>query len=126
MAKDDYNVIVFKILTYLYGCFQRKYLFNKAEFLKLLESQHIAEQYLSDVLRIMQEEGLIAGLIFKKAWGNEYLLINDYRDMTITALGIRFLLEDKTMGKVKEFFTGVAQELTASLIAVVFQTAVNS
>lgn len=125
MARDDYNVIVFKILTYLYGCLQRKYLFNKAELLKLLDTQYIAEQYLSDVLRLMQEEGLITGLVFKKVWGNEHLLINDYGEMTITAKGARFLLEDKTMNKVKVFLSGAAQELIASLITVVFQTTVN-
>ena len=34
MARDDYDYIVFRLLTYLYGCFQRKYCFNKVVFEK--------------------------------------------------------------------------------------------
>ena len=32
MAKDDYDVIVFKILTYLYACVKRKTVFEEAAF----------------------------------------------------------------------------------------------
>lgn len=34
MAKDDYNVLVFKVLTYLYGCLQRKMEKIKSAFLQ--------------------------------------------------------------------------------------------
>lgn len=102
MAKDDYNVIVFKILTYLYGCLQRKYTFDNTAFLKVLITQDIAEEYLTDILRYMQDEELIAGLVFTRAWGGEYLLANDYGDMRITPTGVRYLLENGTMAKIKK------------------------
>ena len=34
MAKDDYNYLVFKILTYLYACLRRRCCFESAAFLK--------------------------------------------------------------------------------------------
>ena len=36
MAKDDYDYLVFKILTYLYVCFRRRGHFETSTFLKRL------------------------------------------------------------------------------------------
>lgn len=57
MPRDDYNFLVFKVLTYLYGCLQRKFLFEKEVFLRKLITLKVSEEYLSDVLRMMQQEG---------------------------------------------------------------------
>lgn len=103
MARDDYNFLVFKVLTYLYGCLQRKFPFEKEVFLRKLITLKVSEEYLCDVLRMMQQEELIEGLVFIKAWGNEYLLANEYSDMRITVHGTRYLLENDKMEKVKKF-----------------------
>ena len=47
MAKDDYNVIKFKILVYLYGILKRRYTFTADEFNNLLERNNINDEYLS-------------------------------------------------------------------------------
>lgn len=57
MARDDYNFLVFKVLTYLYGYLQRKFPFEKEVFLRKLITLKVSEEYLSDVLRMMQQEG---------------------------------------------------------------------
>jgi len=114
MAKDDYDVVVFKILTYLYGCMKRKFLFNKAVFEKLIEKQNVQEEYLAAILRMMTSEGLIEGLVFTKAWGNTYIIANDYSDMSITANGIRYLNENSGMAKARKVLsesTGIIGEL---------------
>lgn len=64
MAKDDYNFLVFKILTYLYACFRRRCHFETTAF--------------------KNREDLIEGLTFVNAWGNDYTLASDYADMFIT------------------------------------------
>lgn len=102
MAKDDYNVIVYKILAYLYAVFKRKITYDYDVFSKLINLDDINEQYFSDILRNLQAEGYIQGLSFTKAWGNEYILISDYSDMVITHKGIQYLSDNSTMKQIKE------------------------
>ena len=80
MAKDDYDFLVFRILTYLYACFQRRCHFETTAFMKRVISQEVSEDYLVDVLRFMTREELIEGLAFVNAWGNDYTLACDYAD----------------------------------------------
>lgn len=101
MAKDDYDYLVFKILTYLYVCFRRRGHFETAALLKRVVSSEVSEDYIIDVLRFMTHEELISGLTFIKVWGNDYVLINDYSDMEITPQGIRYLLENDKMRQLK-------------------------
>lgn len=72
MAKDDYDYLVFKILTYLYVCFRRSLYvcfrrrgyFETSTFLKKVISSEVSEDYVIDVLRFMTREELIDGLNF--------------------------------------------------------------
>lgn len=102
MAKDDYDFLVFRILTYLYACFRRRCHFESATFLKRVISPEVSEDYLVDVLRFMTHEELIDGLTFVRAWGNDYTLANDYSDMEITPQGIRYLLNNDKMQQLKK------------------------
>ncbi|MDU5527001.1 MAG: YjcQ family protein [Finegoldia magna] len=65
MAKDDYNVIVFKILIYLYAVLKRITVFDINE-LKMAVGG-INENYLNDLLEMMQKEGFIDCLFFAYA-----------------------------------------------------------
>ena len=100
MAKDDYDYIVFRVLTYLYGCLKRQIIFNEAVFRELIISPKVQEEYFTDVLRMMQGEGLIEGAVFVKAWGNTYILISSLSDISITAEGVRYLLNNEVMKKI--------------------------
>lgn len=102
MGKDDYNYIVFKILTYLYGCYQCKYNFDRDAFAKKIRYD-VSDGYLLHILQDISDEGLIRGLCFKKVWGDEYVMLNEFEDMSITPAGIEFLTENEKMKKVKDF-----------------------
>lgn len=102
MAIDDYNLITYKVLAYLYGVFKRVITFDEVVFVKLMHLDEINKRYFIDILHNLQKEGLIQGLKFSKAWGNEYLLISDYSDMVITHKGIQYLYENNSMKQVKE------------------------
>lgn len=69
IAKDDYDVVVFKLLVYFYACLKRVTVFKQAEFDLITKKAGVDERYLLDILRMMQDEGLIEGLAFTKAWG---------------------------------------------------------
>lgn len=114
MAKDDYHYIVFKILTYLYAVLKRKQSFDAVIFKRAVITAEVTDEYLTDILRMMSDDGLIKGLHFKKTWGNEYILINDYDQMHITSAGIKYLEENSSMKKIKEAVmtsTGIITEL---------------
>lgn len=120
MAKDDYFVIVYKILLYLYAVFKRKVVFDEKDLkLSIIKKDEINEDYLIDILKMMQEDGLIKGLVFKNAWGSSILLINDLADMRITSQGIDYLQNNSKMQKVKDFLIE-SIDIFASLINIVF------
>ena len=115
MAKDDYDYIVFRILVYLYGCFKRKISFEEAAFEKLLV-KGIQEEYLLDVLQLMQKDGLVEGLVFVRAWGGEHVLANRLADMRITAAGIRWLQENDSMRRIRKSLLGGAPGAILELV----------
>lgn len=118
MAKDDYHVIVYRVLVYYYACLKRKITFDDASFAAAVKKDLKSNEYLTDVLRMMQSEDLICGLAFKKIWGNEYILITELNEAEITPPGIRYLEEDSIMKKVSDFLKDSA-DITAKLAGMI-------
>ncbi len=94
IAKDDYDVIVFKVLLYYYAVLKRKILFEKITFDKVIGINDISEEYFIEVLLMMQEDGYIKNLVVKKAWGGDYILLSDFDEIKITSKGIEYLKEN--------------------------------
>lgn len=118
MPKDDYDVIAYKTLLYLYAVLKRKIVFDKDAFENLISKADISNEYLIDILRMMQSENLIEGASFKKAWGNDWILINDITEIRITADGVRYIKENATMKKIGTALSEVPG-LVSSLISIV-------
>lgn len=112
MAKDDYDVIVYRVLVYLYAVLKRKTLFEDSTFQAAVRKHVDSDEYFTAVLRMMQDEGLIRGLVIVKAWGGVDILASDLRDAEITAAGIHYLQENSTMKKV-----GAALKESVDMIA---------
>ena len=119
MAKDDYGIVLFKMLTYLYGCMKRKYSFDICTFNAVISKQNISDEYLSEILFMATDEGLIEGLVFAKAWGNNKIIANDLSEMRITSAGIRYLNDNSKMKEIKEYLKSIPG-LIADLIGLVF------
>lgn len=102
MAKDDYDVIVYKILLYYYAVMKRKIAYEEETLQAVISKADIQDEYLTDILRMMQNEGLIEGAVIRKAWGNDYILCSDKADIRITAAGIRYLKENATMKQITD------------------------
>lgn len=117
MAKDDYFVVVYKVLLYLYACFKRKVVFDIAVFLKSIKVD-ISESYFDNILRMMQKEGYIEGYKYKRVWGRDVIRISEYEQLEITQKGIEFLQDNSKMRKVKEFLLE-SVDAAASLINIV-------
>lgn len=116
MAKDDYDVIVFKVLVYLYAVLKKKIVFDELTFSKAIKLENINDQYFNSILEMMSKEGLIDNVFFTKAWGNDLILLSDLKDMQITSEGIHYLKENDRMAKIKNFLIDNV-ELITSLIS---------
>lgn len=112
MAKDDYDVIVFRVLVYFYGVLKHKIMFEKATFDAAVRKHTNSEEYFAKILKMMQEEGLIQGLVFTKAWGGDVILLSAVEDAEITAKGIHYVEENDKMKRIC-----AALKDTADLIA---------
>ena len=107
IAKDDYDVVVFKLLVYFYACLKRVTVFKQAEFDLITKKAGVDERYLLDILRMMQDEGLA----FTKAWGEELILLGNVSDAKITAEGIHYLQDNGRMKKVLAFLIDKADTI---------------
>lgn len=54
MAKDDYEVIVYRMLVYLYACKKRKIMFDINTFNESVRKNIESDQYLYDIIDMMQ------------------------------------------------------------------------
>ena len=101
MAKDDYYIIAYKILLYLYAVLKWRISFNKTAFDKAIGKEYITDEYLADIIRMMQKQEMIDGAVFMNTWGNVYILISDISDLSITPTGIEYLSTNSLMQKIK-------------------------
>lgn len=102
MVKDDYYVIVYKILAYLY---------TQLKHGELVEPKMIAhdgllfeinKSYWNYIMTHMLDQGLIEGITVMKPWGKE-VIISDLECCIITPEGIGYLLDNDLLSKAKKW-----------------------
>lgn len=105
MAKNDYFVVVYRILTYLYQCFMA----GEKPDAELFgpEALGINNGYWANVMESICNEGYIAGIAMASRLGAApgVKLLN----LKITQNGIEYLQENSTMRKAAEFLKSVKE-----------------
>lgn len=108
MARDDYHVIAYKILAYLYVQLKNgenidaKCLTHDGPLFK------INYKYWAYVMRNMLEQGYIRGIIVTEPWGND-AIIDGLEHCEITPCGIEYLCDNSFMEKVKQFMKEIKE-----------------
>ena len=104
MAKDDYHVIVYQILSYLY---QR---LKKGEQVQasMLECESILfkkinKRYWAYIIYHMSEMGMIEGICFTEIDGLDIPYASALEKCMITPLGIEYLCDNYFMEKARHF-----------------------
>ena len=103
MSKDDYHVIVYQILAYLYRCLkegtevEERMLLPGSPLLKI----EINEKYYKYIITNLLKAGYIEGVRIQKTWGEEF--IEDLSSAQITPDGIEYLTENTTIRKAYEY-----------------------
>ena len=117
MVKDDYFVIAFKVLAYLYAVLKSKEVFSQKKYDKAIGKKEINEEYLNRIYKMMSDDGLIEGAVFQKAWGNVYIPLFEENELQITSKGIQFLEENDSMKRAGRFLQDKADVICNVLIS---------
>jgi len=106
MARDDYYVIVYSILAYLYTQLKNGEKVNPDLLKADSKYLNINESYWLYILEHLIKSGYIENATITKAWENETAYIN-LDNCRITPEGIDYLCNNNLMAKAKEFLKDV-------------------
>lgn len=99
MARDDYYVIAYQILSYLYQCLKS----GKDVDPKMLEHNsrllQVNEKYWTYIIYNLAEEGYINGVDFIEIDGQNLPYVSCLEDCMITPQGIEYLCENSSIKK---------------------------
>ena len=102
MAKDDYHVIVYQILSYLYECLKNGKDINP----KLLQANStlfkVNDKYWQYIIVNICSMNLVSGISITKAYGGD-IVISNLEDAEITPIGIEYLCDNSFINKAKNF-----------------------
>lgn len=99
MAKDDYHVLMAKILVYLYAKMKGRKVPPAEEYIHPLSKDFpVREEYLNEVIDGMAEHGFVK-LQVVRAWGGDVVL-RDVDRMKITLEGVEYLRDNSTIRKI--------------------------
>ncbi len=105
MAKNDYFVIVYKILTYLYECFQSGE--NPDMDLFGPDALRINNGYWTNVMESLSNEGYVIGISTVPRLGGAPGI--KLLDPKITQKGIEYLQDNSKMAKARDFLKALKE-----------------
>lgn len=101
MANDDINVIIYKILRYLYECKKAGKRPRQEDIMYNASLLQIPESYWSDVLLDLSEKGLIKGINSTITKDGTLVYLSD--GFGITVDGMKYVDENSIMAKVEKY-----------------------
>ena len=104
MARDDYHVIVYQILAYLYQCLKNGEPVDEKQISFKSDFYNINQKYWIYIMTHLLEDGYIEGIIVNQDINSDTPLIFRLHDCQITPKGIAYLADNSLMEKAKQFF----------------------
>lgn len=101
MAKNDYYVIVYRVLTYLYNCLKDGVSVDASKL--TAEWVGVPETYWTYIMETLSEEGYVRNATFYEDMEGRHVA----DDISISPAGISFLHENSTIAKVKNAVKGI-------------------
>lgn len=83
MAQNDMEVIVYKILRYLYACNKEGKTPTFSDMFNILELPGFSQSYLGQILEEMADKNYIAGCIFRKTKGGVLATLDPNAKITL-------------------------------------------
>ena len=107
MAKDDYYVIVYQVLSYLYQCLKKGVDVDDKK-LQPESLYGISRKYWYYIMKHMAEDGLIEGIDFAESIGGTPSVVG-LENAEITPDGIGYLLDNNLIAKARKFLKDVKE-----------------
>ena len=115
MAKDDYFVLVYKLLRYLYRCLKENIPASWEVIAPNTKDFPIGQEYFAYLLSHLLADGYIEGIVEVKKIGGPVQL-KETGGLAITPKGIAYLEENSMMKRAAEFL-GPAGEIANAVIS---------
>lgn len=106
MTKDDYHVIVYQILSYLYVKLKAGEAVDPAFLMANSSYLGINETYWLYVMENLQKQGFIEGITIIRPWGGGRI-VEGLENCQITPAGIEYLCDNSFLAKAKEFLKDI-------------------
>lgn len=123
MSYNDMEVIMYKILKYLYECMKNGAVPREEDFTYSSKLLRIPQRYWNQIIEEMLDEGLVKGFFVTETKDGKLIQTTDAS--RITFKGEQFLQENDSMKSVKEFlgkaFDDVVQGLIQAIITSTFR-----
>lgn len=120
MAKDDYEVVMYKILKYLYECMKNDREAELEHFAWNSKMFDIPQNYWCEIIASLVKRGYIEGFeIIDKT--KDAPQIQTDRPFKITYEGVEFLEESSGMQKAKDFCSEKFNVILSAVIGVIIQ-----
>lgn len=103
MAKDDYYVIAYRILAYLYACLKSGESPDISYISAQSEDISISQSYWEYIIRHLLEDEYIEGVTLLPVVGRENPVVEIRGNIMITPKGIDFLQNNSAMSKARDF-----------------------
>ena len=104
MSKDDYFVLAYKLLRYLYRCLKEGTPASWDIIAPNTENFPVSQQYFTYLISHLLADGYIEGIVEMKAKAIGALVqFKETTGLAITPKGIAYLEENSTMKRVQEF-----------------------
>ena len=103
MAKDDYHVIAYRILAYLYACLKTGEKPSLGYLRYGTEDFPIGKDYWNYILRHLYEDGFVEGVVVMPVVGSRSKAVKITEDIMVTPEGIAYLDENSAMQRAKKF-----------------------
>ncbi len=111
MARNDYFVVVYKILGYLYDCLKKGLDPDQSYLGRLFESSNVGTDYADYIYGQMLKGGLVQGAVQIPIQGKKFQGIKFLPDFSITPLGIEYLQNNSSMAKAAEYLKSINEIL---------------
>ena len=102
MAKDDFHVIAYRILQYLYECLKQGQ--DPDTELITAEKYEINERYFQTIIGQLFENGYITGVMAVPMMKVNYTPYKITGSISITMQGIEYLTDNTFIAKAQKFF----------------------
>ena len=109
MAKDDFYVIAYKILAYLYMQLKNGEPIDPDMIKNDSPLFQINQRYWSYIMRNLLDEGYITGGIYHTACGKDRVIHGDLSRVEITPKGIDYLCENTALERAKQFLKDIKE-----------------